>query len=121
MKLFRKANTSQSAISNVFNIFGKSFCIHSKNSFWENSIGKCIFKFRRFFHKINNMLLKLWRPKLWLFFFNSVDHVDSKIQMLRFVTHNILNLFCAALHFILSLKSKNHSKRTIKENSYQDQ
>lgn len=67
-----------------------------------------------------NLSFEFRSPDFWVLSTDSVDEIDTEVQVDRLVTHDVLELLADADHLVLALEGEKHHKSAIEEDALHD-
>ncbi len=105
----------------MLNVLLEAVCVHTENTAREDFSRERVLKLHCALHEVDDTLLEFWGPELWLLNFNRVNHVDTEVQVLRLVTHDVLNLLCRARELVLALEAEHNCKRAVEEDTFHNE
>jgi hypothetical protein len=108
--LCREPNALKTSVGDVLYVLFESGGVHSEDTFRENFFCKSVFKNNGAADEVNDVLLEFLRPEFRLFFFDGIHNIDTEIQVLGLVAHDVLNLLGGTNELVLALETKHDGK-----------
>ena len=95
-------------------------CVHAQHTSRHSVAGVLDLECSALKNHLGHFFLELFRPKMWVFQFDLVDHVDTKVQMHRLVTEDVLELLRDACHLVAAAHRQDLREAAIEKDALRD-